>query len=349
MPPRAPKLVSIRDTSAVFLAAWLGLFSSWTGSRTAGQELRTDQQLVARSGRVFPEIGAGLRSLKRDEAGRYYVLASQTSAIFIFGADGKRVGQIPNANSKDTKIVYGVDMDVDPAGRVFVADRGANEVKIFASDGSLMSSVRVAGPTSIACLPGGDFAVMALRSQHLLTIFNANGMALRSFGNLSDARPTADAEALMDLGRVFGDSQGHLYLAFAALQNPTFRIYDRFGFASADVSLPASRFASDSNRIRVDVLGIPRRERTAQTAFFNAVGVDGDTQDIWAAVGNTLIHFDKDGSSLAAYRTYTAEGATVLPVAVLIEPKRMLLGSDPLGVLEFARPDKAPGSVPAAK
>jgi hypothetical protein len=347
MPLPGPK--PIRNTSAVSLIALLILVSSWTGLRTAGQEARAQQQLVARGGRLFSEAGFGLRSLKRDSAGRYYILASPANSVLIYGPDGKRVGQIPNANSKDAKIVFGVDMDVDPDGRVFVADRGANEVKIFAPDGSLVSSVRVAGPTSIACLSGGDFAVTLLRSLHLLTIFNEKGMAIRSFGNTADASPAGGGEPLVDLGRVVGDSAGRLFFAFATLRNPTFRIYDRFGFASADVSLPASQFASDSNAIRVDVFGIPRRERTAQNPLFNAVGGDSDSEDVWAAVGNTLYHFDKDGRSLASYKAYTAEGTAVQPVAILVESKRILLGSDPLGVFEFTRPDKSPSTVPATK
>jgi len=347
MPLTGPTL--IRKYSGVFLIALLGLLSMLAAVCARGQERNAERELVARSGRFLPDVGPGLRSVKRDGAGRYYVLASPANTVFVFGADGKRAGQIPYANSKDTKIVYAVDLDVDPDGRIFVADRGANTVKIFAPDGSLISSVRVAAPTSLACLSGGDFAVSVLRSERLLTILNENGSTIRSFGDAADASITTGSAPLMDRGRVFGDSAGRLYFAFAALSNPTFRIYDRFGFASADVSLPATQFVSSLERKRVDVFGIPRREKTAQSPFFNAIAVDPDDQDIWGAVGNTLLRFAKDGTPIASYPTYTAEGAAVEPVAILVEAKRILLGSDPLGVFDFARPDKPADSAAATK
>src|SRR5271156_3923044 len=128
------------------LAVYLGILaaiaaaSAWNFVRVsvlaAQQNREIVREIVARA-RVFPEIGPGVRALKRDSSGRYYVLAGPATVIWIYGAAGKRVGQIPNASSGDAKIVYAEDIDVDSAGRLFVADRGANAVKIFKPDGSL--------------------------------------------------------------------------------------------------------------------------------------------------------------------------------------------------------------------
>jgi hypothetical protein len=72
----------------------------------------------------------------------------------------------------------------------------------------------------------------------------------------------------------------------------------------------------------------------------DALGVDPETQRVWAAIGDELIEFDKDGNRRAAYRTATADGVRIEPDAILIEHNRILVAADPLGVFDFARPDK---------
>src|ERR1700719_3666152 len=112
---------------------------------------------------VFPEVGAGLIAIKRDAAGHYYVVASPASTVQIFSTDGRRIGEIPDASiqdsnsqdaKKNSKVVFAADFDVDSGGRVLIADRGANAVKIFAADGSLSRAIPLPAPTSVAALPG---------------------------------------------------------------------------------------------------------------------------------------------------------------------------------------------------
>src|SRR5271168_250698 len=91
------------------------------------------QTVLHARGRVFPDVGRGAAAIETDAAGRYYVLAAPANVIAIYSADGKRIGQIPSAQAAgDATIKFAVDFDRDPAsGRIFVADRGANAVKIF--------------------------------------------------------------------------------------------------------------------------------------------------------------------------------------------------------------------------
>jgi hypothetical protein len=58
-----------------------------------------------------------------------------------------------------------------------------------------------------------------------------------------------------------------------------------------------------------------------------------------------LVHYDRDGNRKGiTYRTFSPEGARVEPVSILVEPDRLLLAADPIGVFAFARPDKMPGN-----
>src|SRR5580698_3020033 len=146
------------------------------------------QTVLHARGRVFPDVGRGAEAIERDAAGHYYVLAVPASVIWIYSEDGRRIGQIPNAMVANAAIKYAVDFDRDAAsGRIFVADRGANAVKIFTPDGALEASVAVNMPMSVVALANGEFAVVTLRSDHLVRVMNEHGKLLRSFGNISDA------------------------------------------------------------------------------------------------------------------------------------------------------------------
>jgi hypothetical protein len=549
------------------------------------------QTVLHARARVFPDVGRDAAVIERDAAGRYYVLAAPASIIWIYSADGKRIGQIPNAQAGSAAIKYAVDFDRDAAsGRVFVADRGANAVKIFTAEGALEASVPVNAPMSVVALAGGEFAVVTLRSDHLVRVMNETGKVVRSFGNVADAvsdpkqltMPTLSASAAesagyaagyssaaptpfaMDIGKLYSGAPGDIYFAFTSVKDPKFRKYDRFGYAGyeADVSAkelipdinhdnsqvqlgmrvsgmagpgevfsfgsmysvggsagfsastgrgaggrrggaaPSSGGASGSgtgtgsgsdsvagatgapdpsslngslsannggdaatdagnipeftallgdsgaNGIfnmpglfgsgsapgqgfgglggfggfggpgggfehHVDAPGVGgapgatgaagppaaapaagglagghaggasgggggsgpqtpgaghgeygeryghgfQREglnsfsgvvkftepepKTTVTPVIHALGVDHVNQHVWAAIGDMLLHFDRDGDLMDTYRVATNEGASLQPVGILVEPDRILLLSDPAGIYEFARPDKA--------
>jgi len=59
-------------------------------------------------------------------------------------------------------------------------------------------------------------------------------------------------------------------------------------------------------------------------------------------LGNTLLHFDKDGNRRATYKLYTPEGARLEANAILVDKDFLIVGSDPLGIYEFERTDNKP-------
>jgi hypothetical protein len=221
--------------------------------------------------RVFPDVGSGATVIERDAAGRYYILAAPANVIRIYTADGRQLGQIPNLQPGSATIKYAVDFDLDLSGRVFVADRGGNAVKIFTPDGVLEASVAVNAPMSVVALANGEFAVVTLRSDHLVRVMNAHGKLLRSFGNISDAVndpsqltvPAIGASAAdspgyaagyatgpppayaMDIGKLYSGAPGDIYFAFTSLKDPKFRKYDRFGYAGYEAEIPANALIPD--------------------------------------------------------------------------------------------------------
>ncbi len=323
----------------------VGIAAGWNLSRAAAPVADQDQEfsreLLARA-RLFPEVGSGVVAIKSDSAGRYYVLADPANTIQIYQADGKSIGRIPNANSRGAKIVYAQDIDVDSKGRLFVADRGASAVKIFEPDGSLDATIPVAGAMSVVALQGGEFAVAGLRSSgQLVRVFDAQGKLARSFGEVPGSTAGAGQDQSLSPGRIYGDLVGHIYFVFSDLPDLTLRRYDRFGYVSYEASLPVSDFTPQAEAKRWTTITIEQGATPVSTKpAIRALGADPITQELWIAIGDELVHFDKDGNRRAAYRTSTKDGVRIEPRAILVEHDRILIASDPQGIFDFALPER---------
>jgi len=83
-----------------------------------------------------------------------------------------------------------------------------------------------------------------------------------------------------------------------------------------------------------------REPNTTVKPVIRALGVDRASQQVWAAIGDMLLRFDRDGNLQDTYRVATTQGAALQPVGILVESDRILLVTDPTGIYEFARPDK---------
>jgi hypothetical protein len=81
-------------------------------------------------------------------------------------------------------------------------------------------------------------------------------------------------------------------------------------------------------------------------SVITAVGIDPATHEIWAGIGDTLVHFSKSGDPLEIYNLTMKGGTPLKPTAILVEPDRFLIAADPWGVFEFARPDRAVSAAP---
>jgi hypothetical protein len=311
------------------------------------QEQGFSRELLARA-RVFPGIGPGVAAIKSDSSGRYYVLADPATAISVFQSDGKRIGEIPNANSRGTKIAYAQDIDVDASGRLYVADRGANAIEIFEPDGALDSSIPVRAPLSVVALSGGDFAVAALRSAKLVSVYDSHGKLARAFGEQAASLAGSSRTAEQLPSRIYGGGFASIYCIFNDLDQLSVRRYDRFGYASYEASVPASDFTAEARARRWTSITIDSGGSTVSSKpAIRAVAADPISQDVWAAIGDELVHFDKDGNRRAVYRTSTKDGVPIDANAILIERDRILVAADPLGIFDFPLPERmAPAAAP---
>jgi hypothetical protein len=304
-------------------------------------EYEVELELLAQQ-RVLPAVGPGFQSIVRGPAGRFYVLTSPSPAVSIYDSTGKRLGQVPGIPKAKapTAIVFGVSLDVDDAGRMAVADAGANAVKLYAADGTLIVSFHVAQPISVALLPSGEIAVTSQSADHLVSIYDASGKFLRAFGDPEDLSDRPDLNSLVNVCQLGRDAAANLYIAFEYLPEPTVRKYDPQGYANLEIALKTLDFQSVAQAARREIAREEPGGVLTPHRIITGMGVDPTTGEVWLSFGTLLLHFDKDGNRLDSYRTYTPDGARLEATTILVEPNRLLLGQDPLGVYEFARPDK---------
>jgi hypothetical protein len=308
-----------------------------------------DDQLMARR-RAFPSIGPGLRALRHGRDGKYYLLASPNVGIAVFDSQEKQltvIGAPPASPASDkaahTPIAFGEDCDVDAQGNLYVADRGYNLVNVFSPAGALLRSMQFNSPTSLAALPEGEVAVTTPRGPHLVTVFGPAGRVAREFGDPEQLSERNDLNRYVSIGRLASDPEGHIYYGYTYMPEPLVRQYDRFGFAKQDFQFTNIDAFSEARAARREIERQEKRtEPPSLQRILTAFGVDPVNGDVWIALHNTLLHFDKDGNRRSEYQIYTKDGARIEANVLLVEEERLLIGSDPLGVYEFARPDRKP-------
>jgi hypothetical protein len=302
--------------------------------------------------RLYGPIGPGLRAVRRSADGRTYILASPSPGLVVYDAKGKQIftvtesASVPGSKPGAAGITFGDDCDIDPEGHTYIADRGSSMVDIIGPDGTFANSFAAPAPVSIAWLGDGEIAVATLREDHLVIVYDKRGHVTRDFGDPEQISDRDDLNRFLNIGELATDAAHHLYYAFNYTPEPTVRQFDRNGYsAGPDVQYVALEAASQAQAIRREIV---KQEKARKAPSFKriltGVGVDPASGEVWIAVGNTLLHFDKDGNRRASYQMYTPEGARLEANTILIEPNRMIIGGDPIGIYEFARPDKKPSA-----
>jgi hypothetical protein len=300
--------------------------------------------------RLFPEVGVGLRAVKRGDSDKTYVLSSQGLMVFD-GKDhklltiGSPTADVPtskttSAGSNGAGQSFAEDFDVDAAGQIYVADRAANLIVEYSADGNRLKSFRVNSPLSVAALPDSEVAVATLNDPHLVLVFDKNGRDIRDFGELEEISSREDLNRYLNSGYLATDARGDIYYAFIYTPEPTVRQYDRNGYASQTIQFTEIEAFAAAQAARKE---IERQERKGKQPAFKpiltAIGVVRSTGEVWIALHNRLLRFDKDGYRKATYQLYTPDGTRLDANSIVVEKDRLLIGSDPLGIFEFERPD----------
>lgn len=329
------------------LAAGMYLVTYLFAGGAARAQEPEDVDLSAKQ-RILPAIGPGLRAVRQGTDGRLYVLASPTPGLVVVDTKGKQllsINEMPtaadSAAASHSLITFGEDCDVDAEGKIYVADRGANLIRVFSGDGTPLLSFPVKNPVSVAALPEKEIAVSTLREPHLVIVFDKNGREVREFGEPEQISDRGDLNRFLNIGALGTDAQGHVYYAFGYLPEPTVREYDHLGYAGQDIQYTAIDALPTAVAVRKE---IERQEQKTKEPYFRRVltglGVDRSNGEVWIALNNNLLHFDAGGTRLATYKIYTPQGARLEANTILIQKDQLIIGGDPLGLYLFERPAK---------
>jgi hypothetical protein len=342
------KNAAIKSVRWLGLAAALAAVAAMLPRRAlrAQEQYQFERNLEAKR-RLYREVGAGFRQIRRGPNGDYYILTAPAAAVRVYDESGKQVGQVPSASgaaAKDAAIVYGESFDVDHSGRVVVCDRGANALKIYSAAGTLATSIHIAAPISAVLLPGDEIAVSSPESDHLVTAYDLSGKIIRDYGDREEIGDRPDFNLQVNYGHLVADDAGNNYFYFEYLPEPTVRKFDRVGYLSLEIALKTLEFEPAAQAARKAIARSQEDQKTlpALHRIISAVGVDPQSQELWIAIGTLLMQFDKDGQRLYSFRTYLPGGARMEPSQILVEPNRLLLGADPQGIYEFPKPGKIP-------
>lgn len=315
------------------------------------------ERILDASARVFPEVSTGVTALavrSTPETKQYYVLRGREREVLVYDAAGQLLRRMPlrlpadNPDRAGPALVYGDDLAVGADGRLWIADRNGNALRVFSPDGVLERSLAVPQPTSLVLLPDGEVAYTSMRSEKLIRVLDRNGVPVREFGELADVATTRALNRFLNIGRLTTDAEHNLYFSFSYVPEPTVRKYDRFGFLQTEIELATLDIQPAAAAARRE---IARQDGRAGIAWspspnnpinkiISAIGVDPHTQEVWLALGGILMHFSAEGLRQGIYRTYTPERVRLEAVAILVEADRLLLAGEPGGVFAFPRPDK---------
>lgn len=298
--------------------------------------------------RILTALGPGLRAVRQGQDGRLYVLASPSPGLVVVDRAGKQlltIGEEPAATgagaASSSSITFGDDCDVDAEGRIYVADRGANLIRVFSPDGAPLRSFAVKNAVSVAVLEEDEVAVATLGEPHLVMVFDKDGKEVREFGDPESIADRPELNRFMNIGELGTDRLGHLYYGFRYWPEPTVRQYDRLGYAAQDIRYTAIDAMPTAVAVRKE---IDRQEKRRDAPSFKrvltALGVERSTGEVWMALANSLLHFDAAGNRRATYKIYTPQGARLEANTILVEQDQLIIGSDPLGLYLFKRPDK---------
>jgi hypothetical protein len=235
---------------------------------------------------------------------------------------------------------FGEDCDVDADGTIYVADRGANAIQVYAKEGRNLKTIPVNAPVSVAALSDGEVAVATFRDPSLVVVFDKNGRRIREFGDMDTLTERSELNRFLNVGVLAADDHGHLYYGYNYFPEPTVKQFDSFGYAKQEVRYTALDAQPAAQALRRE---IEKQERKGDPPIFKriltAIGVDRETGEVWMAMGDTLLHFDKDGNRRATYLIYTPDNSRLEANVILVLKDRLIIGGDPIGIYEFDRPE----------
>jgi hypothetical protein len=286
--------------------------------RAAAQLSMWQNGLGSSAGGVGPSSIAGMFSGQISTQGAQFQFGAGTMPARRRGLDGRNAG---STTDFDALMPQGATLQFFESG-TDPSDWSSGQVLFMSGNsGSQAGAQGAMGGAEYTGADGGQNAALPAAFAYG-AMFNSIGVqppgapgAMGGHfpgGGLRFDPPGASGAPGAEGGRPFGDAH--------------FGARGRFGSGEANLTATVRVNLGDIGRI------------SAEKPAITATSVDPGTGELWAATGDTLIHFSKDGNPLEVYYLTLKSGVPLKASAVLVEQDRFLIAADPWGIFEFDRP-----------
>ena len=295
--------------------------------------LRADKQILL-------EAVHGTRTIKSGPGNKLYVLTRSVkppSSLWMADYSGSSMHKILGDGSEPTGLRFPKDFVVDRDGNAIVVD---GSIKIFSSDGKLLSSFPAGRAESVGVLSDGRILVSGFPKDSLISIYDRGGNLL---GHVGETVRVDDApggfNAVFNIGTIVVDDDDNIYYVFRFLLTPTVRKYTPEGklvgewhpeSAYLDKAIEHAKKTYETKKDQGTLGGNP---------IFTAGAFDSETKTLWVAAGPHVMQLDSAGKTIRNFELFLPEGNPPLQAEGLLVDRDFIRAATPLhGTFEFFKP-----------
>ncbi len=291
-------------------------------------------------------------AIRRDTAGRIYILDSLNHRIVVCNEQGEVIDHLGMIGSGPGEFLEPMDLDIGPSSRLYVADTGNNRIQILDSCGAPICIIPVGHPIrALSVAPDSTLYAVSSPSigRHLIDVYDDGGNRLGSFGSfLIDQWRRPYISDALNRASVNVSPSGEILVGRWTI--PQIARYDSCGNLLSSISVRGPEvhdnrhwfFSMAQNRICAD----DRLQITDPTVqdFINDViaaccdgqphgviqlaDVDSYGGRIYGLVRGVLYEYDSSGSFLHRYALLRDTGEPALIHRIWIDTDGTLFGLD---------------------
>jgi hypothetical protein len=298
----------------------------------AQAELRADKQILL-------EAIPGTETIKKGPDDKLYVLTRSVkppSSLWISDYSGSSMRQILSGGSEPTDLRFPKDFTVDRDGNAIVVD---GLIKIFSSDGKLLSSFPSNRPESVGVLSDGRILVSGFPRDNLVSVFDRQGRLLGGIGIPAKIDEDRFFNAVLNMGTIVVDREDNIYYVFRFMLTPMIRRFKSDGTLTAEWHL-------DAGEVPEQVVAAAKMKYQENRKSGNYGGVqvltaasfDEDSKALWVASGARVLQLDSSGKAIRSFDLVQPDGVPVQTSGLLVDRDFIRAAGALHGTFEFLKP-----------
>jgi hypothetical protein len=298
----------------------------------AQAELRAHKQILV-------EVARRTETIRKGSDDRLYVLTRSVkppSSIWVSDYSGSSMRQILGGGSEPTELRFPKDFTVDRDGNVIVVD---GSIKIFSSDGKLLSSFPADKPQSVGVLSDGRVLVSGFPKDHLMSVFDMQGRPLGGIGIPAKMDDEGFFNAVMNRGSIVVDREDNIYYVFRYLLTPMVCRLRSDGTLTAEWHLNAGEVPEQIvAAAKVQYQENKKSGNYGGVQVLTAAAFDEDSKTLWVASGARLLQLDSSGKVIRIFDLIQPDGVPVQASGLLVDRDFIRAAGTLHGTFEFFKP-----------